>query len=76
MGQIIVRNLDDAVIQRLKERARLAQTSLEQTVRNILSDAAEPDDAQIWADIDRIRERIGKIECDLPDPHTEEQGVL
>lgn len=76
MGQIIVRNLDDAVIQRLKERARLAQTSLEQTVRNILSDAAEPDDAQVWADIDRIRERIGEIEGDLPESHAEERGPL
>jgi len=73
MGQIIVRNLDDAVIQRLKERARLAQTSLEQTVRNILSDAAEPDDGQIWADIDRIRERIGTVDRDLVDFATEER---
>ncbi len=76
MGQIIVRNLDDAVIQRLKERARLAQTSLEQTVRNILSDAAEPDDGQIWADIDRIRERIGAIDRDLVDIRTEELEPL
>lgn len=76
MGQIIVRNLDDAVIQRLKERARLAQTSLEQTVRNILSDAAEPDDGQIWADIDRIRERIGIIDRDLVDIGTEELEPL
>lgn len=75
MGQIIVRNLDDAVIQRLKERARLAETSLEQTVRNILSEAAEPDDAQIWEDIDRIRERIGEIDRDPLDFDPQTDGA-
>jgi len=61
MGQIIVRSLDDEVIQRLKQRARLAETSLEQTVRDILTAAAEPDDTELWAEIDRIREGIGPL---------------
>ncbi|MDX2265973.1 MAG: hypothetical protein NW215_13515 [Hyphomicrobiales bacterium] len=58
MGQIIVRNLDDDVLLRLKARAKAANTSLEQTVRDILTDAAKPSRAEAWAEADRIREEI------------------
>ena len=58
MGQIIVRNLDDHVIARLKERAMKANQSLEQTVRDILSAAARPSQAEVFAEADRIREAI------------------
>jgi plasmid stability protein len=58
MGQIIVRNLDDDVIARLKERALKANQSLEQTVRDILSAAAKPSRADALAEADRIREAI------------------
>jgi hypothetical protein len=51
----------------LKERARLAQTSLEQTVRDILSEAAEPNDRETWAEIDQLRERIGPVSADPAD---------
>ena len=37
MGQILVRNLEDTIIERLKARALKADKSLEQTVRDILS---------------------------------------
>ena len=56
MGQIIVRNLDDAVIARLKAKAELAGTSLEQTVREILEAATKPSREELWAMIDRMRE--------------------
>lgn len=55
MGQIIVRNLDDAVIERLKARAVAANTSLEQTVRDILSAAVKPSREELWAELDRLR---------------------
>ena len=42
MGQILVRNLEDGVIERLKTRALKADKSLEQTVRDILTEAAKP----------------------------------
>ncbi|HTQ14359.1 MAG TPA: hypothetical protein VMH86_10825 [Rhizomicrobium sp.] len=56
MGQIIVRNLDDAVIQRLKRRAAREKLSVEETVRRILADAepAQPSKAELLAEIDRI----------------------
>jgi plasmid stability protein len=40
MGQILIRNLDDAVIQRLKTKAELAGKSLEQSLREMLTEHA------------------------------------
>jgi plasmid stability protein len=62
MGQILVRNLDDAVIQRLKRRASREKLSLEETVRRILDEAAKPkkpSKAELLAEMRRIRE-MGK----------------
>lgn len=55
MGQIIVRNLDDTVIERLKARAAAGNTSLEQTVRDILTAAAKRDREELLAKLDAIR---------------------
>ncbi len=55
MGQIIVRNLDDHVIARLKARASRESLSLEQTVRDILAEATKPSKEERLAIIDRIR---------------------
>ena len=49
MGQILVRNLDDAVIARLKQEARRTGRSLEQTVRDLLSAAAGVDRSELIA---------------------------
>ncbi len=49
MGQIIVRNLDDAVIARLKQEAKDTGRSLEQTVRDLLSAATKVDRAALMA---------------------------
>jgi plasmid stability protein len=40
MGQVLVRNLDDAVIEKLKVKADLNGHSLEQELRNVLTAAA------------------------------------
>ena len=58
MGEILVRNLDDSVIERLKARALNADKSLEQSVREILVAAAKPSRAEILAEMDRISEAI------------------
>lgn len=55
MAQVLVRNLDDEVVARLRERARRAGRSLEQQLREILSAAAQPDRDEILAEMDRIR---------------------
>jgi len=41
MAQIVVRNLDDAVVERLKQRARQEGRSLQSEVRMILAQAAD-----------------------------------
>ncbi len=46
MAQIIVRNLDDVVVERLKARARANDRSLEAEVRQILEHSAKVDMAE------------------------------
>ena len=70
MGQILVRNLENNVIERLKARALRADKSLEQTVRDILTEATKPSRAEARAEADRIREAItlrhgGDIDFDI-----------
>ena len=67
MGQILVRNLEDGVIERLKARALKADKSLEQTVRDILTEAAKPSREEILAEMDRIRAEIGPVSLDATD---------
>lgn len=40
MAQVVVRNLDDAAVRRLKERAARKGHSLERELRSIITDAA------------------------------------
>jgi plasmid stability protein len=56
MGQILVRNLDDMVVERLKATARSRGQSLEQTVRDVLTEAVQASRDEFWALADRIRE--------------------
>jgi plasmid stability protein len=55
VGQVIVRNLDDRVIAILKRRAELRGCSLEQELRDTLTEAAAPMREDQLAEIDRIR---------------------
>ena len=55
MGQLLVRNIDDDVIDRLREKAKRENTSLEQTVRNVLTEAAKPSRTEAIDTARRIR---------------------
>ena len=55
MGQVVIRNLDDRVLERLKERAAAQRKSLEQSLREILTEAARPSREELLAEVDRIR---------------------
>jgi len=61
MAQVIVRNLPDDVVARLKARAASRRRSLEQELRDILSEAARPSREEILADFDRIRAMTPKV---------------
>jgi antitoxin FitA len=55
MGQVVIRNIENGVIERLKARAAAQHKSLEQSLRELLTEAAKPDRAELLAELDRIR---------------------
>mgnify|MGYP000852743404 CR=1 FL=1 len=55
MAQVVIRNLDDEVIERLKARAADEKKSLEQKLRDVLTEAAKPSRAEVIEDLRRIR---------------------
>lgn len=63
-AQVIVRNLDPAVVARLKAQAKRARRSLEQELRLILAGAARPKRAELLVEADRIRSMTSR---ELPD---------
>jgi antitoxin FitA len=54
MGQVLIRNLDDGVIESLKLKAELKGHSLEQELREILKRAAGPTVEERLAMVDRV----------------------
>lgn len=58
MGQVLIRNLDDAVIEKLKQRAERANVSLEQSLRDLLTrSVAQMTKEEALALADEIRAR-------------------
>lgn len=55
MAQVVIRNIDDDVVERLKARAAAEKKSLEQKLRDVLTEAARPSRAELLAELDRIR---------------------
>jgi plasmid stability protein len=55
MGQVVIRNIDDLVLERLKARAAEQHKSLEQSLRELLAVAAKPSRAELLAEVERIR---------------------
>ena len=68
MAQVIVRNLDDAVVSSLKFKAELHGHSLEQELREILKRAAELTPQEKLALVDRI---VAKQKRPLEDDSTD-----
>ncbi len=71
MANVTVRNLDDAVVAALKERARANNRSLEGELRQILTDAVGPA-GQV--DLRALAERIAALTPDRP--QTDSVGLL
>ncbi len=55
MGQLLVRNLEDDVIERLRQKARSDGVSLEELSRRALRNYARPCRRDVLAEIDRTR---------------------
>jgi plasmid stability protein len=64
MGTMLVRNVADATKAGLKKKAKTAGKSLNDIAREALDAAAKPSKEEIWAEIDRFRERIGPVSGD------------
>jgi antitoxin FitA len=72
MGQVLIRNIDDDVLERLKRRAVAEHKSLEQSLREALAQLAKPSRAELLADLDRLRAEIAAQEPDGEYPSAEE----
>jgi len=58
MADIVIRDLDDSVVARLEARARETNQSLEEVVRSILRNAAQPSQDEAAARAAAIRDSI------------------
>ena len=64
MVDILVRNVDEATASRLKEKAAAKGTSISETAREALTAYVKPDKAELWAQADALRQKIGKVSGD------------
>jgi antitoxin FitA len=64
MVDILVRNVDEATAAQLKKKAKAAGRSVNDLAREALDAAAKPTKEEIWAEADRIRNKIGKVSGD------------
>ena len=65
MGQVLVRNLDDRVIESLKTKAELKGRSLEQELRDVLTNAAPltpPEKAALFHKLRATMPPLGEID--------------
>jgi plasmid stability protein len=62
MGQIVIRNLDDAVLVALRKRAAASGTSTEEQARRALAQAVGLDREAALRRLDEIRSAIGRLE--------------
>jgi plasmid stability protein len=68
MANILVRNVDNTDMARLKKMAKAAGKSVNELAREALHAAAEPSKAEVWAEADRLRAKIrARVGHELPD---------
>jgi len=62
MAQILVRELDESVVKKLKSRAKANGRSMESEIRVILEDAAHvhDDTSRFIKEVELLRKRIGR----------------
>ncbi len=64
MADILIRNLDDEIAKRLKEKAKTKGVSVNETAREALAAYVKPSKEEAWAAADAFRKRIGKVSGD------------
>ena len=58
MAQLLIRNLEDETIQRLKARAKSHGRSLQKELQLIIEEAAQQNPIEAWDAIDQFRSRL------------------
>jgi plasmid stability protein len=61
MGQIVIRNIDDAVLEALRRRAAETGTSMEEEARRALAASVGLTRKEALQRLDAIRKRIGRV---------------
>jgi plasmid stability protein len=64
MVDILVRNLDKKLADRLKKKAKASGRSVNETARAAIEQYVAPAKAEVWAAADRLRKEIGKVTGD------------
>lgn len=64
MVDILIRNVDDETARLLKDKAKAKGASVSETALEVIRQGVKPTKAEAWAEVDRIRARIGKITGD------------
>ena len=67
MPDLLVRGIDPDVYERMRKAADAQGKSLAQTAREALGEKFRPSKEELWAEIDRFRERIGPLDGDSTD---------
>ena len=64
MPDLLVRGIDPEVFDRMRKAADAQGKSLAQTAREALGEKFKPSKDELWAEADRIRNRIGPLDGD------------
>ena len=64
MVDILVRNVDEDVARRIKEKAKAQKTSVNELAREALREHFRPSREELWAEADRLRSKIGRVSGD------------
>jgi hypothetical protein len=64
MPDLLVREIDPELYERIKKSAERQGKSLAQTAREALAEKFRPSKEEIWAAADRLRQKIGKVSGD------------
>jgi plasmid stability protein len=60
MAQVVIRNIDDDVMERLRARARRKGIALERELRDVLTAAVRSDRASFRARAERFRQQLAR----------------
>jgi plasmid stability protein len=61
MGQLLIPDLDDTLIEAVRQRALAHGTSIEDEVRRILTASVSLTREEVLADLDASRQKIGRL---------------